>query len=280
MLKIGKFNHLKVKRATRHGAYLVDQDGNEVLLPVKFVSDTLRLEDEIDVFIFTDSEDRITATTQIPKAQRDEFAFLEVKDVTPHGAFLNWGLEKDLFLPFREQLSRMRIGQKYVVFIYLDDRTKRLVASSKIKKFLDQKVIDLEKGDKVNLLILNNTDLGMNVIINDLYSGLIFKEDLHTNLKTGDKTVGYIKNLRPDNKIDVVLHRPGYMAIEPNAQRVLLKIRQNNGYLGLTDISNPQEIKDQLNISKKAFKKAIGSLYKKHLIQITDRGIYLVEESK
>lgn len=280
MLKIGKFNHLKVKRATRHGAYLVDQDGNEVLLPVKFVSDTLRLEDEIDVFIFTDSEDRITATTQIPKAQRDEFAFLEVKDVTPHGAFLNWGLEKDLFVPFREQLSRMRIGQKYVVFIYLDDRTKRLVASSKIKKFLDQKVIDLEKGDKVNLLILNNTDLGMNVIINDLYSGLIFKEDLHTNLKTGDKTVGYIKNLRPDNKIDVVLHRPGYMAIEPNAQRVLLKIRQNNGYLGLTDISNPQEIKDQLNISKKAFKKAIGSLYKKHLIQITDRGIYLVEESK
>ena len=280
MLKIGKFNHLKVKRATRHGAYLVDQDGNEVLLPVKFVSDTLRLEDEIDVFIFTDSEDRITATTQIPKAQRDEFAFLGVKDVTPHGAFLNWGLEKDLFVPFREQLSRMRIGQKYVVFIYLDDRTKRLVASSKIKKFLDQKVIDLEKGDKVNLLILNNTDLGMNVIINDLYSGLIFKEDLHTNLKTGDKTVGYIKNLRPDNKIDVVLHRPGYMAIEPNAQRVLLKIRQNNGYLGLTDISNPQEIKDQLNISKKAFKKAIGSLYKKHLIQITDRGIYLVEESK
>ena len=238
------------------------------------------MEDEIDVFIFTDSEDRITATTQIPKAQRDEFAFLEVKDVTPHGAFLNWGLEKDLFVPFREQLSRMRIGQKYVVFIYLDDRTKRLVASSKIKKFLDQKAIDLEKGDKVNLLILNNTDLGMNVIINDLYSGLIFKEDLHTNLKTGDKTVGYIKNLRPDNKIDVVLHRPGYMAIEPNAQRVLLKIRQNNGYLGLTDISNPQEIKDQLNISKKAFKKAIGSLYKKHLIQITDRGIYLVEESK
>ena len=280
MLKIGKFNHLKVKRATRHGAYLVDQDGNEVLLPVKFVSDTLRLEDEIDVFIFTDSEDRITATTQIPKAQRDEFAFLEVKDVTPHGAFLNWGLEKDLFVPFREQLSRMRIGQKYVVFIYLDDRTKCLVASSKIKKFLDQKAIDLEKGNKVNLLILNNTDLGMNVIINDLYSGLIFKEDLHTNLKTGDKTVGYIKNLRPDNKIDVVLHRPGYMAIEPNAQRVLLKIRQNNGYLGLTDISNPQEIKDQLNISKKAFKKAIGSLYKKHLIQITDRGIYLVEESK
>ena len=280
MLKIGKFNHLKVKRATRHGAYLVDQDGNEVLLPVKFVSDTLRLEDEIDVFIFTDSEDRITATTQIPKAQRDEFAFLGVKDVTPHGAFLNWGLEKDLFVPFREQLSRMRIGQKYVVFIYLDDRTKRLVASSKIKKFLDQKAIDLEKGNKVNLLILNNTDLGMNVIINDLYSGLIFKEDLHTNLKTGDKTVGYIKNLRPDNKIDVVLHRPGYMAIEPNAQRVLLKIRQNNGYLGLTDISNPQEIKDQLNISKKAFKKAIGSLYKKHLIQITDRGIYLVEESK
>lgn len=276
MLEIGKFNHLKVKRATRHGAYLVDNQGNEALLPVKFVSDTLRLEDEIDVFIFKDSDDRVTATTQKPLAQRDEFAYLEVKDMSIHGAFLNWGLEKDLLVPYREQLTRMKKGQSYLVYLYLDDKTNRIVASSKIRRFLETKHINLEKGEKVKLLIWNKTELGVNVIINNRYIGLIFKDDLYTTIDTGDKITGYIKNIRPDKKINIVLHKQGYEAIEPNAQRILLKIRQNNGYLNLHDNSNPEEIKNQLHISKKAFKKAIGILYKKKLIRITDKGVYLI----
>lgn len=279
MLEIGKFNSLKVKRATRHGAYLADEQGNEALLPVKFVPDDLRLEDNFDVFIFMDSEDRVTATTQIPLAQRDEFAYLQVKDMSTHGAFLDWGLDKDLLVPFREQLTRMKKSHHYLVYLYLDDQSNRLVASSKIRRFLDTENITLEKGEKVNLLVWEKTDLGVNVVINNRHAGLVFNDDLHTTLSTGDRIIGYIKNIRPDKKFDVVLHKPGYAAIEPNAQRVLLKIRQNNGYLELNDSSDPDEIKKQLKISKKAFKKAIGVLYKKQFIRIADDGLYLIDEN-
>ncbi|MEJ2054016.1 MAG: S1-like domain-containing RNA-binding protein [Calditrichaceae bacterium] len=278
MLEIGKINRLTVKRATRHGAYLADEQGNEALLPVKYVSDTLRMEDKIDVFIFTDSEDRITATTQIPLAKRDEFACLKVKDVVSFGAFLDWGLDKDLFVPYREQLTRMKKGQSYLVYLYLDEKTNRLVASSKIRRFLDSGDVTVEKGEKVKLLIGHRTDLGVNVIINNRYEGLIFKDDLYAPVKTGDRLPGYIKNIRPDKKIDIVLHKPGFEAIEPNAQRILLKIRQNNGYLNLNDNSSPDEIKETLHISKKAFKKAIGILFKKRFIRITDKGLYLVNQ--
>ena len=278
MLEIGKFNCLKVKRATRHGAYLADEDGNEALLPVKFVPDDLRLEDDIDVFIFTDSEDRLTATTQTPLAQRNEFAYLQVNDVTTYGTFMDWGLEKDLFVPFSEQLIRMKKDHYYLVYLYLDNDTNRLVASSRIRRFLNNDNITLKKGEKVNLLVWEKTDLGMNVVINNHHSGLIFDDDLHTKIKTGDRIIGYIKNIRPDNKIDIVLHKPGYAAIEPNAQRILLTIRQNDGYLRLNDNSDPDEIKKQFQISKKAFKKAVGILYKKQIIRITDDGIYLTDQ--
>lgn len=280
MLEIGKFNHLKVKRATAHGAYLADDQGNEALLPVKFVHADLRLEDTIDVFIFTDSEDRITATTQTPLAQRDEFAYLQVKDVTAHGTFLNWGLEKDLFVPFSEQLIRMKKGHYYLVYLYLDDASSRMVASSRIRRFLENENIALEKGEKVKLLVWEKSDLGVNVVINNRHLGLIFKGDLHTTLLTGDRLTGFIKNIRPDKKIDVVLHKPGYAAIEPNAQRVLLNIREKNGCLKLSDNSDPDEIKKQLQMSKKAFKKAIGILYKKRLIRIADDGLYLLDNKK
>ena len=278
MLEIGKINRLKVNRATQHGAYLADEDGNEALLPVKFVPDDLRLEDDIDVFIFTDSEDRLTATTQTPLAQRNEFAYLQVNDVTTYGTFMDWGLEKDLFVPFSEQLIRMKKDHYYLVYLYLDNDTNRLVASSRIRRFLNNDNITLKKGEKVNLLVWEKTDLGMNVVINNHHSGLIFDDDLHTKIKTGDRIIGYIKNIRPDNKIDIVLHKPGYAAIEPNAQRILLTIRQNDGYLRLNDNSDPDEIKKQLQISKKAFKKAVGILYKKQIIRITDDGIYLTDQ--
>lgn len=277
MLEIGKVNHLKAKRATQHGAYLADEQGNEVLLPRKFVPDDLRLEDTIDVFVFTDSEDRITATTQKPIARRDEFACLKVKDTNVKGAFLDWGLEKDLFVPFREQAVRMKKGNRYCVFIYLDEKSNRLVASSRLRRFIEHHNIDLEKGQKVSLLVWEISDLGMKVIIDNRYQGLIFNDDIHKPLKTGEHISGYIKNIRPDNKIDVVLDKPGYQAIEPNAQKILLRIRENKGFLGLADHSDPQLIKKELHMSKKAFKKAVGVLYKKRLIRIADNGLYLVD---
>ena len=280
MLEIGKINHLKVNRATAHGAYLVDNQGSEVLLPKKFVADDLRLEDELDVFVFTDSEDRITATTQTPFAQRDEFAYLQVRDVTSHGTFLDWGLDKDLLVPFREQAKRMNKGQYYIVYVYLDEQSDRLAASSKVRRFLETRYIDLENSEKVKILVWEQTDLGLNVIINDSYLGLIFNEDLHTTLKPGDRLNAYIKNIRPDKKIDVVLHKPGFAAIEPNAQRILLKIRENKGFLPLHDKSDPRDIKEQLKMSKKAFKKAIGILYKNKLIRITNNGLHVIDTKK
>lgn len=265
MLEIGKINRLRVKRATQHGAYLCDDQDNEVLLPRKFVSADLRLEDQIDVFLFTDSEDRITATTQKPLVMRDEFAFLMVKDVNPTGAFLDWGLEKDLFVPFREQDMRMKQGYKYIVYVFLDEMTNRLVASSRYKRFLERDVIDLEKGQKVRILIRGKTDLGVNVIINNRYQGLLFNEDIHQTIHSGDKLTAYIKNIRPDKKIDVILHKPGFESIEPNAQKILLKIKSNKGFLSLGDHSDPLLIKQEVQMSKKAFKKAIGILYKKKI---------------
>ncbi len=277
MLNLGKINRLTVKRATRHGAYLEDAEGNEVLLPVKYVADDLRLEDTIDVFLFTDSEDRVTATTQKPLAQRDEFAYLKVKDTSRHGAFLDWGLEKDLFVPFKEQARKMRRGESHLVYVYLDEQSDRLAASSRVRRFLENEQIDLEPGEKVDLLAWEKSDLGMNVIINNRYGGLIFEEDLHQNIRPGEKLSGYIKNIRPDKKIDVVLQKPGPEAVEPNAARILLKIRQNKGYLPLHDRSDPEEIKRVLQLSKKAFKKAIGVLYRKELIRIEEDGLYLNE---
>lgn len=280
MLEIGKINRLTVKRLSERGAWLEDDAGRGVNLPKKYVTNDLRPGAAVDVFIYSDKDDRLTATTKMPPAQRDEFAFLQVKDTTRHGAFLDWGLDRDLFVPFKEQMPKMSKGSSYLVYIYLDEKTNRLAASSRIRRFLQSEPVGLKKGDRVKLLIWKPSALGMNVIINNRYAGLIFKNNLHADLKSGDRTNGFIKNIRPDDKIDVVLQKPGWEAIAPNAQRILLKIRQNNGYLPLHDNSDPAEIKAQLHVSKKAFKKAIGILYKKKLIRIEDDGLYLTDKAK
>lgn len=278
MLEIGKVNRLKVARTGSHGVYLTDGQGNEVLLPQKYAGAGLRANDELDVFLYTDSEDRPVATTQTPLAQRGQFAWLQVRDVTPHGAFLDWGLDKDILVPFREQARRLKKGQHCLVYLYLDDKSGRLVASSKFLRFLKKQCPDLERGQKVDLLVWETTDLGAKVIINNRCQGLIFKDDLYEELQSGQRLSGYIKNIRPDKKIDVTLQKPGFAAIEPHAQRLLLKIRQNNGFLALNDNSSPDEIREQLKISKKAFKKAVGILYKKRLIRITADGLQLADE--
>ena len=275
-MKIGEFNLLAAKRRTLNGYYLVDNEGAEVLLPNKYVPSRMKPDDEISVFIFKDSEDRLTATTIEPKILLNEFAFLEVVDVNPVGAFLDWGLEKDLLVPYSEQSEKMKVGSSYPVYLYLDEKTQRLAASGKTNKFLEKDEITVEKDQEVELLICNSTDLGINVIINDVHNGLLYDNELFQAVIPGERVIGYVKNIRPDNKIDVSLQKQGYINVEPNAKKILQKLKDNNGYLNITDKSDPMIILAKLEMSKKLFKKAIGSLYKQRLVRIEKDGIYLV----
>ncbi|GAB3013362.1 CvfB family protein [Spirosoma pulveris] len=283
MITIGRINTLTALRETSVGYFLGDlsdrrtQDfNNDLLLPNKYVPDTLSVDDDIDVFVYTDSEDRPIATTLTPAIQRDEFASLEVVAVTSAGAFLDWGLEKDLLVPHREQARPMEVGQWYVVFMYLDESTNRLVASSKVSRFLDEDVRDLQVGDEVQLLAYELTDLGVNVIINNRYKGLVYSNEIFRTVRPGDPLIGYIKNIRDDNRVDVSLQRTGYENVEPNARRILATLKAENGFLPLTDNTSPEIIYETLEMSKKTFKKAIGTLYRERKIVLEEKGIRLV----
>ncbi|MBD2704247.1 GntR family transcriptional regulator [Spirosoma sp. BT702] len=283
MIEIGRINTLTALRETSVGFFLGDLSDrrsddydNDVLLPNKYVPDTLEVDDDIDVFVYTDSEDRPIATTLTPAIQRDEFSSLQVVAVTSAGAFLDWGLEKDLLVPHREQAYPMEVGKWYVVFMYLDERTNRLVASSKLNRFLDPDVRNLQTGDEVQLLAYERTDLGMNVIINNRYKGLIYSNEIFRTLRPGDPLIGYIKNIRDDNRVDVSLQRSGFENVEPNAQRILATLKAENGFLPLTDNSPPEAIYKALEMSKKTFKKAVGTLYRERKITLEESGIRLV----
>lgn len=276
MIEIGKNNTLRALRMTSVGMYLGNDAGEELLLPNKYVPDDLNVDDDIDVFIYKDSEDRLIATNLVPKIKLHEFACLTCKDVNSTGAFLEWGLEKDLMVPFREQSKAMEVGKRYPVYLYLDERTGRLAASSKIEGFIEKQHVSLEVGEKVNLLICYTSDLGVNVIINNRYKGIIYHNDLFAHISIGDKVEGYIKNIREEGKIDVTLQKSGYSQIEDSAEKILSKIRASNGVLKLTDKSDSEEIMFRLQMSKKNFKKAIGGLYKQGLIRLEEDGIYLV----
>jgi len=278
MIKPGEYNLLNANRVMPHGVYLSDCEGNEVLLPKKYIPVDLRLKDEIEVFVYNDSEDRLVATTQDPKIIIGEFARLKVKDVTTFGAFMDWGLEKDLLVPYREQSDKLIKDRSYIVYLYLDEKTNRLVASTKLNRFLEKEEIALEEGEVVDLLIVDENEFGVSVIINDKYSGLIFKNDLFSKLQPGERSKGFIKNIRPDNKIDVVLQKPGYHGIMPGVQKILDALNQNKGFLNVTDKSSPQQITSLFEMSKKTFKKAIGHLYKEKIVSIKDDGIYLLKK--
>ncbi len=273
----GVFNTLSAKRRTLNGYYLVDEEDNEILLPNKYVPSGMVVGDKISVFVYKDSEDRLVATTIEPKIMLNEFAVLEVVDINPVGAFLDWGLEKDLLVPYSEQNVRMNIGQGYPVFLYLDENSQRLVASCRINKYLETEEITVNNNDEVDLLICNPTDLGINVIINNTHIGLLYDNELFQAVTLGERLTGFIKLVRPDNKIDVSLQKQGYVNVEPNAKKILAKLTDNNGFLNLTDKSDPVIILAKLEMSKKVFKKAIGSLYKQKLIKIEKDGIYLVK---
>ncbi|GGM81375.1 GntR family transcriptional regulator [Dyadobacter beijingensis] len=278
MLFIGKYNYLTIERVTSVGMFLSDVEGEEVLLPNQYITDEMQVGDQIKVFVYLDSEDRPVATTQTPKIIRNEFAFLEVKDVSEYGAFLDWGLIKDLFVPFREQGKPMEIGEWHVVFLYLDQKTQRLLASTKIDKFLENERLTVQEGEEVNLLVWQKTDLGYNVVVNQYHKGLIYANEVFQPLNIGDSLKGYVKKIREENKLDISLQKTGYEVIEPVAQQILDAVKRGKGFLNLSDNSSPEDIYKELKISKKVFKKAIGGLYKQGMIRIAEDGIYLIVE--
>lgn len=275
MLQIGQYNTLQVLRNTKVGLFLGDEE-QDVLLPNKYVPKEYFIGDEMTVFIYLDHEERPVATTLKPYVKLNEFAHLKVNHVNKFGAFLDWGLEKDLFVPFKEQATKMEVDKRYLVYMYLDEQTNRLVGTSKVNKYFSEEIPDFEPNEEVSVMISHFTDLGVNVIIENKYKGLVFADEVFKDLKLGTKTKAYIKQVRPDGKIDLTFKKIGVEAIDDDAQLILNELKANNGYLGLHDKSHPEEIKSVLQMSKKAFKKAVGNLYRQRLIDIRENGISLL----
>jgi uncharacterized protein len=274
-MNIGQFNTLKIDRDTKVGLFLTDGT-DDVLLPNKYVPEHFELEDEIAIFVYLDHEERPVATTLEPYIVLNEFGWLRVNYINEFGAFLDWGLEKDLFVPFKEQARPMEQGKRYLVYMYMDEKTKRLTASSKTNQFLDNENITVENNEEVDIIVSHITDIGINVIINEKHKGLAYKDEVYKEVKPGQRLKGYIKNIRPDGKIDVSFNQLGFEAIEPNAEKILTELRASRGFLRLNDNSHPEDIKTVLQMSKKNFKKAIGNLYRQKQIEIKEDGIYLI----
>jgi len=281
MFELGTYQTLNVSRITEYGFFLQNTSSKineEVLLPNKLSFRNLQKGENVRVFLYKDGEERITATMQDPQITLNGIAYLKVVDINKFGAYLDWGLDKDLFVPHRQQIGTMHEGQSYLVYMYLDEQTNRLAASMKLDHFLDNDRLTVEEGEKVDLWIWKKTDLGYKVVINQKHEGLIYHNEFYRDVHTGDQITGYIKQIRSDKKIDVTLRQIGYKKVEPNAQHILNRLKQMGGYLDLHDKSDPKEIHNRLEMSKKTFKKAIGRLYKENIIRIEDDGIYLTAE--
>lgn len=277
-MKLGKINRLKVSRISQFGTYLVDDENNEVLLPDDY-GDTadVELDELIDVFIYLNSDDQYAATTLKPLIETNKFAYLQVKDVNNVGAFMDIGISKDLLVPYAEQTEEMRVGNWYLVFMFVDEETDRLVGSCKENEFVFFDEIDIESGKEIDLLPYRKTDLGLHVIVNNLYKGLVFNSDIHKDIDLGVKIKGFVKLVREDGKIDVLLEPLGYrQSIDPTSELILTKLTEANGQLFFTDKSAPEDIKQEFGLSKKAFKRGIGNLYKLKKIAILKESIRLI----
>ncbi len=280
MSLIGKNVNLEVLRSTEIGLFLdtEDRNYNGILLPKRYVPNGVEVGDFMDVFIYRDSEDRIIATRLDPYIRVGEFAYLNVNKVESYGAFLDWGLPKDLFVPISQQRSLMVDNGYYLVYAYIDKQTDRIAATAKVHKHLQNEAEDLEIGQEVDLLICDDTDLGVRVIVNNKFWGLIFHNEIFQNLSEGQKTIGYIKTIRPeDRKIDITLKKIGMAEVKDARSLIIEALHDANGFLPLNDKSAPEVIYEELEMSKKVFKKAIGNLYKDKMIVIQKDGIHLVE---
>ena len=275
MAEIGKINTLKVVRETGNGVYLDGENLGEILMPQKFVTADVKTAGQVEVFIYTDSEDRLVATTEQPLAKVGEFAFLKVSATSRFGAFLDWGLPKDLLVPHSEQKVKMLERQSYLVFVYLDKITNRIVASAKVDKFLDNTPPEYNTGQAVDLLIAGKTELGYKAIVNNEHWGILYKDQVFKPLASGDKITGYVNKIREDDKIDLLAEKPGYEKIDAISAAILKALEENRGFIALSDNSSPEMIQAMLGISKKNFKKAIGNLYKQRIIEFKSDGIKL-----
>ncbi|MBP6401932.1 MAG: hypothetical protein KA492_05325 [Bacteroidia bacterium] len=278
MIEIGKYNKLRVKSTSTIGMYLNDGE-TDILLPGKYVPEGTSTGDLLDVFVYLDNENRPIATTLKPFACVGDFAFLKVKDVNAHGAFLDWGIAKDVFVPYAEQRTGMVKGEKYLVYLLIDKVSERISATSKWAKHI-AKDPDYEEGDEVQLLIAEKTELGFKAIIDNRYEGLVFANEVFSPLEPGNSVRGFIKAVREDGKIDLRLQAKGYDAVQDAMNTIVESLKLNSGILSLGDKSTPEEIYKRLNMSKKIFKKAIGGLFKDQRINLSDFEIQLLENTE
>ena len=276
MLQVGKYHTLKVTREKPMGVFLDDGDTG-ILLPRRFVPRGTKTGDELKVFLYHDSDDRVIATTQKPKGILGDIVWLEVVSTTKQGAFLDWGLMKDLFVPKSQQVSFMRRGGFYIVKIFLDEQTGRLAATERINRFLSNEVLTVKEKEEVTLLVTRRSDLGYVVIINSKHMGLLHFNEVYREIEIGDQFPGYIKTILPGNKIDVAAGKPGYARVEDESDKILRRLKENSGFLPYHDKSSPEEIYSFFSMSKKTFKMATGALYKQRKIKLTANGIKLIE---
>lgn len=277
MVQIGKINRLLVKGTQAYGIHLDGGAAGDILLRDKFAAEKYHAGDEIDVFVYVDREQRLVATTRKPTAMVGEFALLRVVTNSAAGAFMDWGLENDLFVPKSEQQDNMREGKSYVVFIFLSEKHNRITASSKLDKFLDLQPPPYAEGEEVDLLVYARTDLGYSAVVNSCHSGMIYENEVFQKLVIGQRLQGYVKKIREDRKIDLRLQQTGYKHVDSLSQTILDTLKDRGGLVAVTDKSPPEEIYALFGVSKKVFKKAIGTLYKKRRIIIAPEGIRLVD---
>jgi uncharacterized protein len=273
-MKLGRYHTLRVVKEVDFGVYL-DADGNEILLPAAYVPEGTQPDDELEVFLYRDSEERPIATTLRPYAIVGECAYMEVKQVTRVGAFLDWGIAKDLLVPFSEQPFKLMEEMLVLAYVFHDERTDRIAATCQLNKFINNKEITVAEGDAVELVIGEETELGHRVVINHKHWGMLYFNEIFKEIHLGDRVEGFVKKLREDGKIDVALQKQGYAEVRDASEILYDKIKENDGVLLLTDKSEPEAIYDELQMSKKTFKKALGALYKARRVSIDDRGIYL-----
>lgn len=275
-IELGKFNRLTVVKTVDFGMYLDGGEAGEILLPLRYVPCDAKIGDELDVFIYLDSEERLVATTQRPLAQVGDFAYLKVAWVNNFGAFLDWGLMKDLFVPFREQKLRMQKDKSYIVHVHIDEETYRVMASAKVERYLSDDFPPYQKGDEVEVLVWQKTELGFKVIVDNNFQGLIYDSEVFKYIHTGDRLTAYVKQVRPDGKLDISLQRCGQNAVADFSEVLLDYLKSHSGRTSLGDKSPAEDIYAEFGVSKKIFKKTVGDLYKRRLIEMTEEGIVLL----
>ena len=277
-MKLGKTQTLKIAEINNSGAFLESENGERAFLPKIFLDENAEIEDDVEVFVYQD-DDKLKATTEIPSAEIGEFAVMNCVQSLPSGAFMDWGIIKDLFIPYKQQKGKILEGKRYLVYIYIDEVSGRITGTTKFKRNQNYENVPFKAGDKVDLIIAGQSELGWNVVVNKKYLGLIYTSDVFKKLYPLSDEMGYIKTIREDGKIDVTLQKQGFVQnIDEFKQKILDKLEENYGLLYLTDDSSPEEIKEELQMSKKNFKKAIGGLYKENIIEILEDKIKLINK--